>query len=144
MASTEVRAKEANIQITVNGQRLGGSFSTVHDLTVKPDVQLDKKRFPGQQRAVGDLDIKGYDFSFKHEKRDHSWATLWKLYEDASDNGTPFPEVSLTVTYSYRDGVGAVRTKTLHGDLVLKLDDDSVPKDGYLGGSWTGFCAYWT
>lgn len=144
MGSTEIRAKEANIQITVNGQRLGGSFATVHDLDIKPDAKLDKKRFPGQKRAVGDLDILGYDFSFKHEKRDHGWLTLWKLYEKADKNGTPFPEVSLAVTYSYRDGTDNVRTGTLHGDMVLKLDTTNVPKDGYLGGSWSGFCGNFT
>jgi len=144
MGATEIRSKEANIQITVNGQRLGGSFATVHDLMIKPDAKIDKKRFPGQKRAVGDLDIMGVDFSFKHEKRDHSWKTLWKLYEDADKNGTLFPEVTFAVTYSYRDNTGNVRTGTLHGDMVLKMDDTNVPKDGYLAGSWSGFCSYFT
>lgn len=144
MGATEVRAKEATIQLTVNGQRLGGSFSTIHDLTIKPDAKIDKKRFPGQKRAVGDLDIMGVDFSFKNELRDHSWKTLWKMYEDADKNGVPFPEVSMAVTYAYRDGSNNVRTGTLHGDVVLKLDDGNVPKDGYLANSWSGFCSYWT
>lgn len=144
MASTEIRSKEANVQMTVNGQRLGGSFVTIHDLMIKPDAKIDKKRFPGMKRAVGDEDILGYDVSFKHELRDHVWVTLWTMIENADKNGTPFPEISMAVTYGYRDGSRNVRTKTLHGDLVLKLDDSNVPKDGYLAGSWSGFCSYWT
>lgn len=144
MASTEIRAKEANIQITVAGQRLGGSFATIKDLSIKPDVTLDKKRFPGMKRAVGDLDIKGFDFSFKTEKRDHTWKTLWRMVEQADKNGQPFPVITLAVTYSYRDGSNDVRTNTLHGDLVLKLDDDNIPESGYQMDSWTGFSSFWT
>lgn len=142
--STEIRAKEANVQLTVNGQRLGGSFATIHDLMIKPDSKIDKKRFPGDKRAVGDLDILGVDFSFKNEKRDHSWKTLWKLFEDADENGTPFPIVTITVTYTYRDGSANIRTGTLSGGLVLKLDDSNVPKEGYLANGWSGFCSLWT
>lgn len=144
MGATEIRAKEATIQLTVNGQRLGGSFATIHDLSIKPDKKIDKKRFPGQKRAAGDVDYIGVDFSFKSEKRDHQWKTVDKLFQDADKNGTPFPEVSIAVTYAYRDGTGNVRTGTLHGDLILVLDDTNVPKDGYLGDSWSGFCSFFT
>lgn len=144
MSSTEIRAKEATVQLTVNGQRLGSSFATIYDLSVKPDKKVEKKRFPGEKRARGDVDVMGVDFSFKTEKRDHSWKTVWKLTEDADKNGTPFPEISISVTYAYREGTGNVRTGTLHGDMILTLDDTNVPKDGYLTDSWSGFCSYFT
>lgn len=144
MASTEIRSKEANIQIKVDGQRLGGSFSTVHDLSIKPDAELSKKRFPGMKRFVGDVDVRGYDFSFKTQKRDHLWKTLWSLIEKADKNGTTFPVITLSVTYTYRDNTGDVRTGTLHGDLVMKLDDTNVPEAGYLMDSWSGVCANFT
>jgi hypothetical protein len=144
MASTEIRAKEANIQLTVAGVRLGGSFLTIYDLAIKPDVVMDKKRFPGQKRAVGDIDVKGVDFSFKSQKRDHQWKTLWAMIEQADKNGQPFPVITLAVTYSYRDGSGLVVTNQIHGDLVLQLDDDNVPESGYQVDSWKGFASFWT
>lgn len=139
--SGEIRAKEARAQLTVAGSRLGGSFSTIHDISVKPDVDLQKKRFTGEKRAKGDLDIKGWDVSFKTEKRDHMWSQLWAMIEQAELNGDPMPEISLTITYTYRDGSRLLRTETL-GDLVLKMDENSIPKDGYQMNSWTGFCSY--
>lgn len=144
MAATEIRAKEANIQITVAGQRLGGSWSTIKDLSIKPDVDISKKRFPGEKVAKGDLDVKGADFSFKSEKRDHTWKAVWNQIVKADKDGLPFPVISLAVSYAYRDGTANVRTNTLHGDLVMKLDDSGVPENGYLVDSWTGFCSYWT
>jgi hypothetical protein len=144
MAATEIRAKEANAQLTVDGRRLGGSFSTIKDLSIKPDKEIAKKRFPGMKRAVGDLDIKGYDFSFKTEKRDHAWRTVWGLFEQADKNGTVFPVVTIAITYSYRDGSSDVRTNTLHGDLILALDDTNLPESGYLMDSWTGFGSFFT
>lgn len=144
MASTEIRAKEGNAQITVDGQRFGGSFQTIYDLSIKPDKTIDKKRFPGMKRAVGDLDIKGFDISFKTQKRDHSWRTLQLKMEQADKNGTPFPVVSIAITYAYRDGSADVRTITVHGDLVLVQDDNTLPESGYLVDNWVGFASYVT
>jgi hypothetical protein len=144
MAATEIRAKEANIQMTVNGQRMGGSFATVKDLDIKLDVEIAKKRFPGEKFAKGDMDHKGVDFSFKTELRDHQWKGVVDLFVAADETGQPFPVVSLAVTYAYRDGSAALFTNTLHGDLVLKLDSANVPESGYQMDSWTGFCSYWT
>lgn len=140
--SGEIRAKEARAQLTVDGVRLGGSFSTIHDISVKPDSDIQKKRFTGEKRARGDIDIRGWDISFKSEKRDHLWATLWDLIQDAEINSRPFPDIVLTLTYGYRDGSGLLRSVALSGDFVLKLDEDSIPRDGYQMNSWTGFCSY--
>lgn len=140
--SGEIRAKEARAQITVGSTRLGGSFSTIHDISVKPDAAISKKRFTGEKRARGDLDIVGWDVSFRTEKRDHLWSTLWDLIQEAEINGDPLPEITMTITYAYRDGSRLLRTVSLHGDFVLKMDEDSIPKDGYQMNSWTGFCSF--
>jgi hypothetical protein len=144
MAGTagEIRAKEARVQLTVDSVRLGGSFSTIHDISVKPDATIAKKRFTGEQRARGDLDIVGWDISFKSEKRDHLWMDLWDKIQSAEFNAQPLPDITMTLTYRYRDGSNLLRTTSLGGDMVLKLDEDSIPKDGYQGNSWTGFCSY--
>lgn len=140
--SGEIRAKEARVQISVDGVRLGGSFSTIHDISVKPDAAIAKKRFTGEKRARADLDVLGWDLSFKTEKRDHLWSALWDKIQAAEINGDPLPDIVLTITYSYRDGSKLLRTTSLSGDLVLKLDEDSIPKDGYQMNSWSGFCSY--
>lgn len=138
----EIRAKECRVQLTVDGVRLGGSFATIHEVAVKPDAQISKKRFTGEKRARGDLDVQGWDISFKTEKRDHLWSQLWDLIQDAEINARPLPDIVMTLTYTYRDGSRVVRSVALSGDFVLKLDEDSVPKDGYQMNSWTGFCSY--
>jgi hypothetical protein len=143
MAGTaQIRAKEARVQLTVDGVRLGGTFSTIHDVSMKPDVTLDKKRFTGMPRATGDMDIKGWDLSFKTEKSDHTWKFLWKQIADAELNGRPFPDIVMVVTYRYRDGSPVLLTETFSGDMVLKMDENSIPQNGYQMNSWTGFCSY--
>jgi len=140
--SGEIRAKEARAQLSVDGVRLGGSFSTIHDISVKPDATIAKKRFTGEKRARGDIDVVGWDISFKTEKRDHLWSQLWDAIQEAEINSRPLPEIVLTLTYGYRDGSGLLRSVSLSGDFVLKMDEDSIPKDGYQMNSWTGFCSY--
>lgn len=141
---SEIRAKEGRCEIYKDGVRLGGSFSTIHDITVKPDATIAKKRFTGEARARGDLDVMGQDVSFKTEKRDHLWSDLWDEIQEAEENGLDLPDISLVLTYAYRGGGGAVKTVTLHGDMALKMDDDNIPQSGYQGNGWTGFCSYAT
>lgn len=140
--SGEIRAKEARVRITVDGVALGGSFATVHDISVKPDATIHKKRFTGDARAKGDIDVNGWDVSFKTEKRDHLWMKLWGLIEQAELTGQPLPDISMDVTHKYRDGSGILVTDTLSGDFVLKMDENSIPKDNYHLVSWSGFCSY--
>lgn len=143
MAATEIRNKDATLQLTVDGQRLGGSMLTIKGFNLKPDVEMTKKQFTGDKRAKADLNIKGYGFSFKTEKRDHIWWTVWKKIEQAELAGIPFPVISLAVTYSYRDGSGLLKTNVLHGDLVMHLTSDDIPEQ-YQETSWEGFCSYAT
>lgn len=143
MSTTELRNKDATIQIKLNGQRLGGSFLSISGFNLKPEVDMPKKRFTGDKRARADLDVKGYGFDFKTEKRDHIWWTVWKLIEQAELAGQPLPVISLSVTFSYRDGTGLLRTIVLHGDLVMHITGDSIPEQ-YQETSWTGYCSFAT
>jgi hypothetical protein len=141
MSAIEIRNKDATIAITVDGQRLGGSMLTVKGFNLKPDAEIAKKRFTGDKRFRPDLDVKGYDFTFKTEKRDHVWWLLWKKIEAAEQAGTQLPVISLAITYSYRDGTGLLKTVVLHGDLVMKISGDDIP-DQYQETSWDGACSY--
>ena len=69
------------------------------------------------------------------------WWTLWKKFETAEQSGSAFPVVSIAVTYSYRDGTRLLKTITLHGDLILKQDDNNIP-DGYQEVTWSGACSF--
>ncbi len=141
---SEIRAKEARCELYKDGVRLGGSFSTIHDISIKPDAQITKKRFTGEARARGDLDVVGMDVSFKSETKDHTWAELWDEIQEAEANGLDLPDISMVITYAYRGGGGAVKTVVLHGDPAMKMDDDSIPMSGYQGNSWTAFFSYAT
>lgn len=141
MSAIEIRNKDATIQITVDGTRLGGSMLAIKGFNLKPDAEISKKRFTGDKRFKADLDVKGYDFNFKTEKRDHIWWSLWKKFEQAESAGTQLPVVSLAITYSYRDGTGQLKTVVLHGDLVLKMSGDDIPEQ-YQETSWEGCCSF--
>lgn len=138
----ELRAKEANIQLKLNGQALGGSFLTVTNFSAKSDAEKSKNRYIGNKRFSADLDVRGYDFSFKIRKRDHVWFELWKKFETAEFNGDAFPTVTITVSAVYRNSGGKIKTYVLHGDLVLTINDD-IP-DGYQEVSVDGCCSFAT
>ncbi len=141
---SQIRAKEGRCELYKDGIRLGGSFSTIHDISIKPDAAIAKKRFTGESRARGDLDVVGQDVSFKTEKSDHLWMDLWNEIQEAEANGLDLPDISMVVTYAYRGGGGAVKTVVLHGDPAMKMDDDSIPQSGYQMNSWTAFFSYAT
>jgi hypothetical protein len=141
---SQIRAKEARADIYVDGVRIGGSFTTIHDISIKPDATISKKRFTGEARARGDLDVMGYDCTFKTEKSDHLWSDLWQQIQEDEANGLDLPDISIIVTYAYRGGGGLVKTVTLHGDPAMKMDDDNIPQSGYQGNSWTCFFSYAT
>lgn len=143
MSAIEIRNKDATIQVKVDGQPLTGSFLSIKGFNLKPEAEIIKKRFTGEKRFRADLDVKGYDFNFKTEKRDHVWWTLWKKIEAAEQAGIQLPVITLAITYSYRDGTGQLKTVVLHGDLVMKMSGDDIPEQ-YQETSWEGSCSYAT
>lgn len=138
--SKQIRSKEAQVQIKKDGRRLGTTMKLILDFKANPDAEIKKTRFVGDKRHTPDLDVKGYDFSFKTQKRDHVWFELWNEIQQADENGAEGPDISLAVTYSYRGGT--TETVVLHGELVMKIDDDEIPADDYLTVSWSGSCQF--
>lgn len=137
-----IRFSEATFQVTVDTARVEGSFGTAHDITIKPDAEITKLRDAGEKRFHADLDVKGYDFSFKVRKTDHVWWTTWQKFETAERQGKELPVVSIAITGRYRGASNQLRTITLHGGLVFKIDEDSVGSDGsYQEVSISGSCA---
>lgn len=139
----EIRAKEATVQVKLDGVPLDGSFLTITNFSLKSDIDKPKKMFIGDKRFRADLNVKGYEFSFKIQKRDHRWWTLWKKFEQAEFNGDTFPVVTIAVSYAYRNAGGLSKVVVLHGDLILSINDD-IPGDGYQEVSIDGCCSYAT
>jgi hypothetical protein len=124
----------------VNGRRLGGSFTKVTELDITPAAEIVRTQFAGEPRESGDLDMRGYEYSFKTHVERHDWFDLWKQIEQAEENGEELPAVSLAVTYRYRGA--PLKTVTLHGDCILKLDKGGSWSDAgeYIPAEWSGFC----
>ena len=138
--SQQIRSKEAQVQIKKDGRRLGTTMRLITDFKVDTDAEKKKTRFVGDKRSTPDLDVKGYDFSFKTQKRDHVWFELWNEIQQADENGNEFPDITMSVTYSYRGG--ASETVVLHGQLILMMDSAEIPADDYLPVSWSGCCQF--
>lgn len=138
MSSRLIRTKEATIQVSIDGVRQSWS-GLIKDLSIKPDVDRAKFRHVGAKRSTGDLDIKGFDVSFKTSIQTHAWWDVVKAMMEAERNGQDMPEVSIAITYAYRGS--ATRTVTLHTDAILFPDDFTIPESDYLTLSWSGFFA---
>lgn len=142
MANTSIRTKEAIAQLRVDGVLQTGSFRKITTVSVDPDAELAKTRYVGDKRNRGDLDVMGYSFSFSTHVADRKWLDLWKTIEAAENAGLPMPTVTLTLTYSTRDG--GSHTVGLNGDCVIKLDKLDVPENGYLVNQWSGYASFMT
>ncbi len=140
MSQDKTRAKEATVQITKSGKRLSGSMLKIFNFRIEPEVEIQKPRTVGESRARGDLDVKGFNFSFQSYVSDKEWLALWSEIGKCDELGTPFPEISIAVTIAHRSGAPA--NFTLHGDLVMHLSPLERPEDGYVTHSWTGYCSY--
>lgn len=136
MSSNLIRTKEATIQVTIDGVRQPWSRD-IKDLSIKPDVERMRTRHVGQARAAGDIDIKGYEVTFKCNRSNHGWMDVIERVQRADRNGDVLPVISIAITYAYRDG--QTRTVTLSGGRDLFPDDLGIPESGYLEDSWSGF-----
>lgn len=138
--SKQIRFKEANVQITKSGRRLGGTMLKITDFSLKPEAEIQRTRFVGEKRDSPDLDVMGNTFSFNTQVRDRVWFDLWNEVQANEEAGTELPELSFAVTDAYRDGTDL--TVVLHGQLVLKLDSSEIPSGGYRTLAWSGFCQF--
>lgn len=136
MSSNLIRTKEATVQVTIDGVRQPWS-RRIKNFSIKPDVERPRTRHVGQARAAGDIDIKGYEATFKCNRSDHGWMDVINRVQSADRTGQPLPVVSIAVTYSYRTGQS--KTVTLSGGRDLFPDDLDIPESGYIEDSWTGF-----
>lgn len=136
MSSNLTRAKEATIQVTVDGVRQRWS-RMIKNFKIKPDAERPRTRHVGQARAQGDIDIKGYELTFSCNRSDSGWWDLINAVQTADRNGAALPQITVAITYKYRGG--ASHTTTLSGCVDLFPDDLDTPESGYLTDSWTGF-----
>lgn len=138
--SKQIRFKEANVQLTEGGVRIGGSMLKITDFRLQPEAEIQRTRFVGEKRDSPDLDVMGYTISFNTQVRDRVWFDLWNRIQANEEAGTELPEISMAVTDAYRDGTDL--TVVLHGELVLKLDSSEIPSGGYRTLAWSGFCQH--
>lgn len=136
----QIRFKESTVQLTKSGIRQVGSLLKILEFKVDTDAEIQKTRFVGEKRTTPDLDVMGYNFSFKNQVRDRRWFTLWNEIQIAEENGVDLPELSIAVTDAYRDGSNL--TLVLHGEMVLKMDSNEVPSGDYRTTSWSGYCQF--
>lgn len=139
MSQQSIRFKDGTIQLTVDGRKLLGSFTRFENLSVTPDAEVVKSQHAGEKRQRNDLDVRGYDFSFTVKESGKEWQDLWRRFEQADENGTPFPTVSITATSKYRDGAGTGQV-VLHDEVILKLDSREATQGDYTKLSWSGSC----
>jgi hypothetical protein len=141
-ADQQIRAKEAQVQITMDRVKLGTSMLKIVDFKFDPDAEIKKQRYNGDRRTTPDLDVMGNGFSFKTHAQDHVWwSSVWNRIQQAEEQGFPPPEITIAVIYSYRDG-RSTSSINLHGRLVLKLDSMDRPGDDYVSMSWSGYCQF--
>lgn len=136
--SRRIRSKEADIQIIVNGSRLGKSMRKVTDFRLEPTAEFTRTPFVGQARDSNDINITGYEFSFTTHVNDFEWWDIWQDIADREELGAELPTITLTVTYKLRGTSN--RTVVLSDDLLLKLDTSEIPEGDYVNNTWSGVC----
>lgn len=137
----EIRAKEASLQVVVNGNLQGGSFLKITNFDVSETSDIASTQFVGEPREDNDLDIKGHEFSFETHEERRDWFDLKNQINQAEHDGDALPDIQLIVTKKYR-GNQSPLVVTMYGSLVLKFDGNSNSGADYTTVRWTGRCKY--
>lgn len=132
-----IRSKEAQVLFVVDGVRLGQSMRKVRNFSITPDAEITKTMFVGERRANGDLDIRGYDFSFEVHLLNRDWFDLWEDIQNAEEQGNELPEIAVLVNFAYRGNPS--HAIAIQDDVILKLDTFDNPDGDFAGATWSGF-----
>jgi hypothetical protein len=131
-----LRAKEARMQLVVDGERQQGSFLKISNFTLNPRQEKIHTRFTGDKRERNDLRVDGWDFSFQIQEVDSDWYIVWKLFEDAEKNGSPYPVVTAIVTKNFRTKP-SFRIK-MFGEVLITPDGNPHNEHDHTSVDWTG------
>ena len=145
--SSRIRGQEATVRVTVSDEfaaafgifgQLEGSFFKVRDFTHTPRQDLGEESYLGEDADDLDIQHHGHDFSFTVDELDDSVLRFLSLITFKEEAHLPPPQVGLTVTYIYRNGVTLPQTFRLIG-CVLKLSERSIGgRKEYIQNSFEG------
>ncbi|MGZ6970965.1 MAG: hypothetical protein ACXVID_04820 [Thermoanaerobaculia bacterium] len=138
--SLRIRGQETFVQLIIDGELLGGSFTKCENFKVTPRADLTDTGFLGETEDEPDIMHHGYDFSFSIHEQDNAAFEVWDTIVADLAAGVALPQIDVMVVKRYRDP-GVKPVTYTYQKAVLKLDsqDQGARKD-YVKSSFSGKC----
>jgi hypothetical protein len=135
--SERVRGQEVLIQITRDGQPLGGSFVKVLNFRLTPRDEITEENFLGEQEADLDYRFDGVTFTFDVHNTDGRTLRFFQERVDRQRNRQRLPSLVFTFTQFYRETEGA-STLVLRNPVIRMNEHGAGSRTDYLVTSFEG------
>jgi len=119
-----IRGQEATLQILVEGEPLAGSWIRVNDFELSPRQELTDEDYIGEDVSKIDFQHNGFDFSFSVNIEDSATITFLQDLVIGEENHLPYPNITLNVIYTFRNGGSQVMES--YYETYLKVNSQSV------------------
>lgn len=123
--SLRIRGQELVGRIAIDGAQQTGSWLKIMSLTVTPRTDLQEADYLGE--AETDLDVMhhGYDVTAEFDIQDAKAIDVLDDIQARNEAGAKPQDITLTVMYTFRDGVTPGRIVAYH-EGVLKVDEEAA------------------
>lgn len=122
--SKRIRGQEATVQIVVDGDVKGGSFSKVTNFNLAPRQDVTETDFLGELESDLDFQHHGYDFDFEIHEMDNKVRRLLLDLVAREKARQPQPTINVVVTFAYQAGTPA--STMVIQSAKIKLDSLSI------------------
>lgn len=138
--SESLKGEHHTISIIIDGVTQAGSFAKLESFDWRPDAEIKKSDFVGEESSEGDLQYNGADFSFAIQEKDAAPLQFWDSIVAKIQNGEMSPDIVVSVTKSYRDPSMIPKTIVFES-AVIKLDSMSVKRKEFTMYNFSGFAS---
>lgn len=141
--STRLRGIEITALFTVDDVPQTGSFMKIEDLEATPEDEITKHDFIGERTTDGDYRHDNFGLSWTIHITDVSALAYLDLIVSNEENHLRHPDLSMQITYNFRDGVTPPQMVIYHGDMIVKQDAESVRgRKEFVTVKYTAFAKY--
>lgn len=117
--SLGIRGQEATIRLAVDGQIQDGSYFKVEECVVTPIQEFQETDFNGEDATDFDVLHHGFKFTFKVRIQDRKTLDYLSTLVARQKARQRPPNITMTITYAFRDANNAAAAEVLHQALVI-------------------------
>jgi hypothetical protein len=139
--SQRIRGQEVTLRVAVDGQTQRGSFFKVTEFTITARTDLPEEDFIGELESDIDIQHHGFDMEFTVQHQDQAALDFLSTIVQREQLAQQHPNITITVTYTYRGELGAEDQVEVYHDVFLKPNDVTMSgRKEYVTSSFMAKC----